>query len=263
LKHPQPDCYLRQLDIAGVDTKFIEQHKTILTELLDQILPETARDLTVTGLSNHGFERRYGLRYEQPQIRLRILDQALAIHGLTDLTLTVSEFQQFELPVKTVFITENKMNGLAFPNFPQAMVIFGLGYAVDLLANARCLQTATIYYWGDLDTHGFAILSRMRGYYPATQSLLMDQQTLLAFETLWGQESENNSVTHELSSLTDDEQQLFQWLKQRPEHGKIRLEQERISYAYWLNALHTIINLTSKMHQPRINNQRTLIIIHL
>lgn len=240
--HPRPNCYLRQLDIASVDTKFIEKHISILGELFEQILPETARDLTVTGLSNHGFERRYGLRYEQPQVRLRILDQALAIHGLTDLTLTLSEFQQFALPVKTVFITENKMNGLAFPDVANAIVIFGLGYAVDLLANTRCLQAATIYYWGDLDAHGFAILSRMRSYFPHTQSLLMDQDTLLAFEPLWVQEPENNVVKHDLPGLTLDEKQVFAKLKQL----KIRLEQERISYSYWLETLDKLESRYSK-----------------
>jgi hypothetical protein len=239
IQHPKPDCYVRQLDIADVDTKFIEQHKGILSELLDQLLSESARDLSVTGLSNHGFERRYGLRYEQPQIRLRILDQALAIHGVTDLTLTLSEFQQLELPVKTVFISENKMNGLATPDFPDALVIFGLGYAVDLLAQARCLQTATIYYWGDLDTHGFAILSRMRGYFPSTHSLLMDNETLQTFKKLWVAEPKSNLVSYELANLTADEQQVFQYVKSH----NIRLEQERISYSYFLNALNNIKQL--------------------
>jgi hypothetical protein len=237
IHHLRPNCYLRQLDIVGVDSKFIEQHKSILSELFEQVLPETARDLTVTGLSNHGFERRYGLRYELPQVRLRILDKNLAICGLTDLTLTLNEFNQLDLPIITVFITENKMNGLAFPDFPQAIVIFGLGYAVDLLAEARCLKTARIYYWGDLDTHGFAILSRMRRYFSHTQSLLMNQETLQAFEHLWVQEPENNAVTYELQNLTASEQGLFQWLKQRPVQEKVRLEQERISYIYLLNTL--------------------------
>lgn len=233
VQHPRPDCYLRQLDVAGVDTKFIEQHKNILSELFEQILPETARDLTVAGVSNHGFERRYGLRYELPQIRLRLLDKNLAICGLTDLTLTLNEFKQLALPIQTVFITENKMNGLAFPDFANAIVIFGLGYAVDLLAQARCLQMATIYYWGDLDAHGFAILSRMRGYFSHTQSLLMDQKTLQAFEHLWVEEPASNPVSHELANLTTAEQQVFQQLKTH----RIRLEQERISYRYWLAAL--------------------------
>jgi hypothetical protein len=236
VQHPKPDCYLRQLDIAGVDTKFIEQHKGILSELLDQILPETARDLSVTGLSNHGFERRYGLRYELPQVRLRILDKKVALYNLTDLVLPLNEFKQFDLPVKTIFITENKMNGLAFPDFPDALVIFGLGYAVDLLAGASCLQTTQIYYWGDLDTHGCAILSRMRGYFPLTQSLLMDNETLHTFKNLWVTEPTNNAVNRELANLTADEQQVFQQIKTH----QIRLEQERIRYPYFLHTLNNI-----------------------
>ena len=227
-QHPRPNLYLRQLDIVGVDTKFIENHKAILTEILDVILPETARDLTVTGLSNHGFERRYGLRYELPQIRLRILDKRFAICGLTDLTLTMLEFNQLDLPIDTVFITENKVNGLAFPHVENALVIFGLGYAVDLLANARFLQNVKIYYWGDLDSHGFAILSRMRGYFPQTESFLMDNETLMKFENLWVQDPENKAITHELANLTAAEQAVFQTLKTH----HIRLEQERVSYGY-------------------------------
>ncbi len=235
--HPKPDCYVRQLDITGINTKFIEQHKTILTELFDLILPETARDLSVTGLTQHGFERRYGLRYELPQVRLRILDKQLAIQGLTDLTLTVNEFKQLVLPIDTIFITENKINCLAFPNFPKAIVIFGGGYAVDLLANARCLQKANIYYWGDLDTNGFAILSNMRKLFPQTHSLLMNEETLQLFKSSWGKEPQTISYT--LANLTPDEQRVFYFLKQH----NIRLEQEFLSHSHVLTALHRIADL--------------------
>lgn len=230
---PQPNCYIRQLDIATVDSKFIEQHKAILTELLDIILPLSARDTTISGLNNHGFERRYGLRYDQPLIRLRILDKQLAINGLSDLTLTLSEFKTFKLAVKTVFIAENKVNGLAFPDAPHAIVIFGLGYAVNLLNNAYCLQSAKLYYWGDLDTHGFAILSRLRSYYPTIESLLMDEKTLQTFENLWVLEPEKTAELGELANLTEVENKLFKFVQ----HKLIRLEQERISYAYLLQKL--------------------------
>src|SRR5690606_39500510 len=40
--HPRPGLYLRQLDIPGVDTKFIEAHRGLLMELLDVVLPEAA-----------------------------------------------------------------------------------------------------------------------------------------------------------------------------------------------------------------------------
>jgi hypothetical protein len=234
VQHPQPYCYIRQLDITGVDTKFIENYKGLLSELLNRILPETAYKADITGLTNNGFERRYGLRYDPPTCRFRILDKRLALHGLTDLTLTVPEFKRLNLAVKTVFITENKINGLAFPDFPDAIVIFGLGYSVDVLAEIQCLQTATVYYWGDLDTHGFAMLSRLRGYFPQLTSLLMDESTLEAFQSLWGKEPK--SSTANLGNLTPDENKVFQQLKTQG----IRLEQERIAFNSLISVLNNI-----------------------
>ncbi|MFK5947719.1 MAG: DUF2220 family protein [Methylococcales bacterium] len=226
--HPRPDCYIRQLDIKGVDSKFIEQHKGILNELLSQILTKENYNADITGLSHHGFERRYGLRYDLPLIRIRILDESLAIQGLTDLTLTVDEFKQLNVAAKTVFIAENKINGLAFPDFPKAIVIFGLGYAVNLLADAPCLENRKLFYWGDIDTHGFAILSRLRHYYPKVKSLLMDQQTLDKFIDLSVYETLEKSEQNPLSYLTDEENSLYKELQ----NNLRRLEQERISFVY-------------------------------
>jgi hypothetical protein len=225
--HPQPDCYIRQLDIKGVDSKFIEQHKSILNELLSQTLAEADYDVDITGLSHHGFERRYGLRYDQPLIRFRILDASLAINGLTDLTLTLSEFKKLNITVSTIFIAENKINGLAFPNYPQGIVVFGLGYAVNLLAEAECLQGRELYYWGDLDVDGLAILSRLRQYYPQVKSLLMDLKTLENFSDLVEILPEN-SVEKNLKYLTAEENYLYAKLQQQ----SLRLEQERISFSY-------------------------------
>jgi len=224
----QPSCYIRRLDIKGVDSKFIEQHKGILNELLTEILMEADYDKNVTGLNNHGFERRYGLLYDQPLIRLRILDTDLTIQGLTDLTLTVDEFKNFNIAVETIFIAENKVNGLAFPDYPKAIVIFGLGYGVNLLADAKCLQHSNLYYWGDIDTHGFAILSRLRQYYPQLKSMLMDQQTLDQFMELTVYESLEKSEQRTLTLLSNEENRLYQELQNK----LLRLEQERISFVF-------------------------------
>ena len=235
---PLPDCYIRQLNIKGIDSKFIEQHKGILNELLTEILAENSFHQQVTGLANYGFERRYGLRYDPPLIRLRILDTELAIQGLTDLTLTVDEFKAFDFKAKTVFIAENKINGLAFPAYTQAIVVFGLGYAVDLLANAQCLQESRIYYWGDIDTHGFAILSRLRHYYPQVKSMLMDQDTLKQFEALSVYEKQEKSEQKPLNHLTMDENALYQQLQK----SLVRLEQERIGFDYLLDCLRVCVD---------------------
>ena len=232
--HPQPGCYIRQLDVKGIDSKFIEQYKSILSELLTQTLAESSYQADITGLKNSGFERRYGLRYDQPLIRLRILDPALAIQGLTDLSLTLSEFKTLNIAAKTVFIAENKVTVLAFPDHPEAIVIFGLGYAVNLLAEAQCLQGRRLYYWGDLDADGLAILARLRQYYPQVKSMLMDAQTLEQFAHLVVH-APTKSTEKSLKHLSDNENLLYQ----RLHHESLRLEQERISFSYlqqYLNA---------------------------
>lgn len=240
--HPRPACYLRQLDIPGIDTKFIEQHRSILKSLLDQLLPEQAIDQTVTGLGNHGFERRFGLRYEEPQIRFRLLDPQLMAEfaGASDITLTWRDVAKLDLLVDRVFITENKINGLAFPAARNALVIFGLGYGVPLLKEIPWLSACQIHYWGDIDSHGFAMLSQLRGYFPRARSLLMDEATLLACRPLWGSEPAATAHTAEqLPHLDEAEQQLYQRLKHHWQ-PRLRLEQERIPFSLleaWLQTL--------------------------
>ncbi|MBM7456806.1 hypothetical protein HNR62_002708 [Oceanisphaera litoralis] len=236
--HPRPGLYIRQLDITGVDSKFIEAHKPILKTLLDQLLPEAAIDTHFNGLKEHGFEKRYGLNYEQPTVRFRLLDPALAaeLGGLTDLTIPLDAFSKLDLLLDRVFITENKVNGLAFPATRNALVIFGLGYGVQILKQVPWLAQCRLHYWGDIDSHGFAMLSQLRSYFPQAQSLLMDSDTLLHCRPLWGVEAKPHSAT-QLPHLNESEQQLYQQLKQHHWQPNLRLEQERVPFPLLEEAL--------------------------
>ena len=241
IKHPAPHCYIRQLDIPHVDTKFIEQHKAIIKLLLDQLLAPEYVNQQYNKLTEHGFEKRYGLLHEQPQIRFRLLDVQLSqeFQGINDITIPIAQFNQLNLMVDRIFITENKVNGLAFPTINNAIVIFGLGYGIQILKYTHWLKNCQIHYWGDIDTHGFAILSQLRSYFPKTQSLLMDQQTLLSCKTLWGKEAEHQRhKAEQLPHLTDEEQTLYQQLKQGKWDERLRLEQELIPMSMLLESLH-------------------------
>ena len=46
LTHPQPAIYLRQIDLPGVHSKFIEGHRGVLGELFDLVLPPEAVSYT-------------------------------------------------------------------------------------------------------------------------------------------------------------------------------------------------------------------------
>ncbi|MFW5872010.1 MAG: Wadjet anti-phage system protein JetD domain-containing protein [bacterium] len=232
LKNPRPNKFIRALDIPGVDTKFIEENKKILSKLFDYILPTTSFNSKITGVARNKFERKYYLKYEQPRVRFRVLDQTMSIAGMTDLEIPLSQFLMIDVKCRNVLIVENKMNGLIIPDCENTLLIFGMGYAVHLLKNVDWLKDKNIFYWGDIDTHGFAILSLLRGYFPHVRSVLMDYATLKKYQHLAGKENVEKRTTSVLSNLTEDETILYRDLCTNRYGEYVRLEQERIGFNY-------------------------------
>ncbi len=233
LKHPRPAIYLRQVDLPGVHTKFIESHRGVLTELFDLALPDDFIDGTKTGVSQ--FAARYGFMDKPTHIRFRALDQGIQlIDGLpySDISLDADSFSRLNLPVRRVFITENEINFLIFPHVEDAIVIFGKGFGWDALARSCWLNDCVIYYWGDIDTHGFAILDQLRSHFPHVESILMDRDTLDAHAASWGVELK--PAVAQLSRLTVAEQALYEDLRDNLIRDGLRLEQEYIGYS-WLS----------------------------
>jgi hypothetical protein len=226
--NPSSGLYLRQLDIAGIDTKFVEARRGLLAELLELVLaPPTTSQPRRTMVAT-SFEVRFGLRPRPALVRFRLLDPQLAINGLTDLTVPAEQFATLSCRATSVFITENEVNGLAFPAFSGGMVVFGLGYAVDVLARALWLGQRHVYYWGDLDTHGFAMLDRLRAVFPHTKSLLMDAATLMTHQHLWT--DEDTQHLSQLGRLTAAERAVYDDLRNNQLGPGVRLEQERVRF---------------------------------
>jgi hypothetical protein len=231
--HPRPGIYLRQVNAPGVDSKFIETHRGVLTELLNLALPPEAIDSLATGTAQ--FERRFGFLDKPGRIRFRLLDPALpSPPGCTgtDITLDAASFAALALPVERVFITENETNFLTFPPADRAIVVFGAGYGWEALARAVWLRRCRLHYWGDIDTHGFAILDQLRAHFPHVASFLMNRETLLAHRLHWGDEPEPKR--HDLPRLTPDEAAVYDDLRFDRLQPGLRLEQERVGFG-WLS----------------------------
>ena len=236
LKHPHPGIYLRQIDLPGVHSKFIEGHRSLLGELFDLVLPAEEIDATAVGVGR--FCRRYGFQDKPLRVRFRILDPKLALLPTEtdqDITVTQETFAQLDLPVTKLFITENEINFLAFPEVPEAMVIFGAGYGFENLASVEWMRNRVIHYWGDIDTHGFAILNQLRGFFPRAASLLMNRETLMEHQALWGVEP--SPETGNLTRLTSQESRLYDQLRRDELGHQIRLEQEKIGFEWLVDAL--------------------------
>lgn len=66
-----PDMYIREFSIK-VHTKFIEENIPILTSLLDFLIGYYGNT------NEKDFRKRFNLKYDQPLLRIRILDDELA-----------------------------------------------------------------------------------------------------------------------------------------------------------------------------------------
>ena len=179
-QHQAPGMYLRQVDVPGVDTKFIERNKGVLAELLDAQLDPSR---VVDGASD--FAGRYGFLRRPGYVRFRVAGR---LRGFSELSVRAGEFIAPPEGITRAYVIENEITYLAFPIPATAMVIFGGGYAVPVLEPLGWLAGLDVVYWGDIDTHGFAILNRLRHHLPHARSMLMNRVTLLDHREQWGRE---------------------------------------------------------------------------
>jgi hypothetical protein len=213
--HPTSGWYVRQLPIRGVDGKWIEQHGGLVRTFVSAL----------TGTPS------LGLRENPSLIRVRFLDPALAPGGLRDLAAPASELARLDLLPRVVLVFENLESVIAMPDLEGAVVVHGSGYAVDRLRGIPWIRDGRVVYWGDIDSHGFAILDRLRAHVDEVTSVLMDARTLSDHLDLAGDEPSPTRAA--FTRLTADEDAVLAAVR----NGDRRLEQERIEWGYALARL--------------------------
>ena len=223
-QHPHSGLYPRQIPVAGIDSKWLQGHYRLLGDALLALgAPPATR-----------FEQRAGLRSAPETLRFRLLDTALSARfgGLTDIVAPVQEFQRLRLPVRQVLMIENLQTGLACGALPGTLLLMAKGCAVEFARSTPWLRELPVHYWGDIDTHGLVILHKLRAHLPHARSLLMDEATLLSCpQDRWGTEPRMHRAER-LANLGAAEQALYTQLRCGAFGPAVRLEQERIDWAY-------------------------------
>ncbi|MCL3782505.1 DUF3322 and DUF2220 domain-containing protein [Prolixibacteraceae bacterium JC049] len=220
--NPKPNLYVRELPIE-VDTKFIERNKGLLRPILEVIIDKYVNRLETN------FEKRFNLKNSEPLVRFRRLDKTKDKNIFScsdDLTIPISAFQSIQTECSTIIITENLMNFLTLPPKENTIAIWGKGLALNLLSEIKWLSSVNLKYWGDIDEHGFLILSQFRSFFPKTQSIMMDTLTLNEFENYVVEGKNASGIQYE--HLRTDEIELLEMIKSK----NIRLEQEKITHEY-------------------------------
>lgn len=215
-RNPASGRFIRELPIRGIDTKWLERHRSVVESL-------------VGGDS-------LGLRQPPTLIRIRFLDPSIAPAGLVDVTAPLEQLSALGVGTAKVLIVENLQTFLALPERPGVIAVDGHGNIAPRLVEIEWLRNNGGVYWGDLDSHGLRILSHARGAGLDLVSSLMDSETLFAFRDLWVDESQ--PFRSELAHLTESERAALDALR---EQGNIRLEQERIEWSYALRHLDAVL----------------------
>jgi len=201
----------RQIAFPGVDSKWFDQNRPLLVAL------------RAAGAGNFLLEtRRINSR-----MLVRVLDPSLRaeVGGLGEFAAPATELAQLAWAPREVIISENLQSAYSFGDRPGCVVLAAQGYAVEAYGALPWLQRTHVRYWGDLDTHGFAILNRLRHHLPRVDSVLMDVGTLLAHRSLWAREEKPQSA--QLPLLTASEREAYEVLLSEP---NARLEQERLPW---------------------------------
>lgn len=214
LRHPNAGLFPRALPVAGVDSKWLEKRRGTLARLWN----------TVTGenVSAADFLEHVGL--------LRLPQFVLVKNAAAWVGEEAAE-EVVKLPVETlakkapespvVLIIENEQTALSL-DFRDVPIFLALGYGVTLLESLPWMKEKRILYFGDLDTHGLAILAECRRLFPQTESVLMDLPTFERWRAFAVTEPKGAEPSPE--HLTSEERALADVLSA----GRLRLEQERI-----------------------------------
>jgi hypothetical protein len=245
--NPKSGLYLRQLPVEGLDTKWLEKRTGLVATLLRALRAAASED-------ESDFHELCGLRKPAHRVRVRLLCPALrtAVGGLCDIEAPIGELAKLPIAPEAVVIVENLETGLAFPNISSVAVVMGLGNAVSALSMLSWLLEANAVYWGDIDTHGFAILDRARRAVPHLRSVLMDEATLHSHRTLWVQEA-SQCPNVPLEALTAEERSCYENLRAHTWGQRVRLEQERLG---WREAMEVLMQTLGTPMPSELNGSR-------
>lgn len=223
------DCYMREIPISGIDSKWMERRKGVILGLLRAIGAASPADADL--------EDALGLKRIPQRIRLRILCDELAAQfgGLNDFEIPLDQAQSLPIATSMVWIVENQPTFLAIPRMRSAVAIAGMGQRVSLIDKLPWLLAARqVLYWGDLDAWGFSCLNTARKAYPNLKSILMDRCTWDDHIALCVDEDVKAPPDTSSEFLTSAEAAMLEHIREQRslEKGRARLEQERISWAY-------------------------------
>ncbi|WP_306796635.1 Wadjet anti-phage system protein JetD domain-containing protein [Nocardia sp. XZ_19_369] len=161
--HPDASAWTaRQLPVPGMHSKWLETHGTLLAMVAGRdVRAEVRPRLAVVHLT-----------YVDPNYT--------ALGRRRHDSWTTGDVHDLAYEPRVVLIVENRDCRLWFPPATDTIIVEGSGKAAgSLLADIAWIRAAEhIFYWGDIDADGYAILDRLRAMMTATTPDGMSAKTV-------------------------------------------------------------------------------------
>jgi hypothetical protein len=250
--HPRSGLTARSVPVPGMHTKWLARHRGLVLACLgaptasSQFTASTG-DADPVDIPTDDLDA-LGLRPLPPEISVVLADPVLrsAISGLRQISAPVDELARLQIPPDAVLIVENKEPALAWADTAGLVIIHSLGNHLDVLSVLPWIRHNRCWYWGDLDRHGFTLLSRARTMVPGLASLLMAPADIETYRSL-GVEEDLDRYDQPDPTLTPVEASALAAL--RLTGGKyLRTEQERIPISdaeYALDQARNLVQLNA------------------
>jgi len=245
--HPRSGLTVRSVPVPGMHTKWLARHRGMVLACLgtptdSSESTESTGDFDPVDIPTGDLDA-LGLRPLPREISVVLADPVLraAVGGLRQISAPVDELAGLQICPDAVLIVENKEPALTWSDTTGLVVIHSLGNHLDVLSCLPWIPHDRCWYWGDLDRHGFTLLSRARTMVPRLTSLLMTPGDIETYRPL-GVEEDLDRYDQPDPTLSLAEASALAALQLTG--GKyLRTEQERIPISDAEHALEQARNL--------------------
>ena len=220
---------LRGLALAGIDSKFIERNRGLVTALLDIRFEGQASQLGLTSFLDAADEGDHWLL---------VVPLAPGLLPFAQQRVRARELMDTPLLAGHILLIENDRCLHLLPSLPDTVAILGSGLDLAWL-RTDWLRQRHLGYWGDMDTWGLHMLARARDLQPHLQPLLMEHTLFDRHATALAVPEPITAGLEPPGGLSGHEQSFYRHLLALP---KGRLEQEFLpretvtdALSHWVN----------------------------
>lgn len=204
---------LRGLALAGIDSKFIERNRALVTALLDIRFDGQASEISLTSFLGAADEGDHWLL---------VAPLSPGLLPFAQQRVRARELMDTPLPARRILLIENDRCLHLLPTLPDTIAVLGSGLDLAWL-RADWLHLRHLGYWGDMDTWGLHILARARSLHPNLKSFLMERNVFDCHAAALSVPEPITAGSKPPDGLADHEQAFYHYLLGL---DKGRIEQE-------------------------------------